>query len=91
MAAENARLEGLWGDALRLAADNGEVNMSWQKLGHIDEKVFQFTQTDGGFMGIDHHTPDESCRVSLPPHRPPPYRTAAPTTTALPHRQRASS
>ena len=48
MAAENARLEGLWGDALRLASDNGEVNMSWQKLGHIDEKVFQFTQTDGG-------------------------------------------
>jgi len=47
MAAENARLEGLWGDALRLASDNGEVNMSWQKLGHIDEKVFQFTQTDG--------------------------------------------
>jgi len=46
-AAEKERVDGLWGDALRLAADNGEVNMSWQKLGHIDEKVYEFTQSDG--------------------------------------------
>lgn len=45
--AERERRDTLWADAINHGMLTGEVNMSWQKLGDISERVFNFRRTNG--------------------------------------------
>ena len=45
--AERDRRDGLWSDAVEHGKLTGELNMSWQKLGDISERVFNFRRTTG--------------------------------------------
>ena len=38
---------GLWNDVFELAQESAEINMQWQKLGTIDERVFNFEEQVG--------------------------------------------
>ncbi len=43
--AERERRDRLWADAVEHGSMTGEVNMSWQKLGDISERVYNFRRT----------------------------------------------
>ena len=45
--AEKMRRDNLWRDAVDHGAESGEVNLSWQKLGDISERVYDFRKTAG--------------------------------------------
>jgi len=42
---ERERRDDLWREAVKHGSTTGEVNMSWQKLGDVSERVYNFRRT----------------------------------------------
>ncbi len=42
-----AEVDGLWAEAFKVAAETGELNLSWRKLGFVHEVIYSFAETYG--------------------------------------------